>query len=286
MSNPSQESTSNSQAEKTDSPLSTVPLTRHIEQLQQELMSAQRLSVLGELVGTTTHEFNNVLMTVINYARMGLRHPDEETRTKAFSRILAAAERANTIVNSVLGVARNRCHQFETTHLQELLESVMVLMERELRKYRIQPELDLQIVPPVRAIGNQIQQVIMNLMINARQAMPDGGRLVVRLSKADDSQWVDLMIRDFGTGIAADQLPQIFELGFSTKAGPDETGRGGSGIGLHACKQIIERHSGKIRVESQPGQGTAFTIRLPIAHQCSAIDSAPALPTTLPAQST
>ena len=94
--------------QSSDQAASSPPLQQQVELLKQQLAQAQRLSALGELVGTTTHEFNNVLMTIINYAKMGLRHKDDATREKAFSKILAAGERAAKITNSVLGMARNR----------------------------------------------------------------------------------------------------------------------------------------------------------------------------------
>jgi signal transduction histidine kinase len=237
-------------------------LQAQIRNLEQQLFAAQRSATLGQLCGTTTHEFNNVLMTVINYARMGMRHKDEPTRDKAFARILAAGERAAKITNSVLGMARNRSDDFAPVNLEELISETLFLLERELQKYRVSVEYEPGGVPPVHAIGNQIQQVFMNLVINARQAMKDGGRLVIRTSRDAESGMIDLMVRDYGCGIAADKLQKIFDSGFTTKSGPDESGRGGNGLGLHTCLRIIETHGGKIRVESSPGVGTCFTVRL------------------------
>ena len=229
--------------------------------LKQRVDQMQRLTALGELVSTTTHEFNNVLMTILNYAKMGMRHRDDATRDKALDKIYTAAERANKITNSVLGMARNRSNQFETTDMVKLIEQTMVLLERELNKYRISVELQIEEVPQIQAIGNQLQQVLLNLLINARQAMPDGGQLIVRLY-ADD-KFVNLAVRDFGTGIPQDKLKKIFQPYFSTKDGPDESGKGGTGLGLASCKNIIEAHGGKIRVESMVGKGTCFTLKLP-----------------------
>ncbi len=231
--------------------------------MQQQLLSAQKLTALGELVGTTTHEFNNALMTILNYAKMGLRHHDQETRTRSFDKILAAGTRAAKITNSVLGMARNRSNQLEPTQLHRIIDESMYLLERELQKYRISVELDTADVPPVMACGNQIQQILINLLTNARQAMTGGGRLIVRLAYDSTHRTVDLSVRDFGPGIPAEQLPRIFEPYYSTKAGPDESGKGGTGLGLSACRQIVEAHHGKIRVESTVGQGTCFTIKLP-----------------------
>jgi signal transduction histidine kinase len=240
-------------------------LQQQIEALRQQLNQAQKLTALGELVSTTTHEFNNVLMTIINYAKMGMRQTDEPTRMKAFEKILAAGQRAAKITNAVLGAARNRSDSFEPTDLNAIIEETLVLLEREFTKYRIRVEKQINSVQSAWAIGNQIQQVLLNLLINARQAMPRGGQLVIRLEQEPESDMVDLVIRDTGTGIPPDQLQRIFDPFFSTKKGPDETGKGGTGLGLASCRNIIEAHHGRIRVESAVGKGTSFRIRLPVA---------------------
>lgn len=240
-------------------------LEEQVEILTQQLQHAQKLTSLGELVSTTTHEFNNVLMTIINYAKMGLRCRDEETRDKALKKILAASDKASRITNSILGVARNRSEGFELTDLTQLIDDALVLLERELNKYRIHVEKQLVPVPPVSANANQIQQVLLNLLINARQAMSDGGRLLIKLEHDEQNHRLALVVRDNGAGIPADRLPRIFDPFYSTKAGPDETGKGGTGLGLAACRNIVEAHRGRIRVQSTVGKGTEFTIMLPVA---------------------
>jgi signal transduction histidine kinase len=244
--------------------------------LKQELMHAQKMASLGELVGTTTHEFNNVLMTIINYAKLGIRNKDEPSRDKAFDRILAAAMRAEKITNAVLGMARNRSEEFAPTELERLVDESLLLLEREMQKYRIQVRKEFSAAPPVRAIGNQIQQVLLNLMTNARQAMPTGGELVLRITHDEKAGFVDLTVRDSGCGIPRDQLPKIFDRFYTTKSGPDATGKGGTGVGLSACREIVDAHQGRLRVESSVGKGTAFTIRLPAWQQKS--ESAAAAP--------
>jgi len=235
-----------------------------IAALQQQVLQMQKLAALGELVSTTTHEFNNVLMTILNYARMGQRHKDEPTRDKALEKILAATQRAAKITSTILAVARNRSDGFEPTDLKQIISDSLVLLERELTKYRISVETHLADVPDVPAMGNQIQQVLLNLLINARQAMPSGGRVIIRLEHDAVAATVDLIIRDTGCGIPPDKLPRIFEPFFTTKSGPDETGKGGTGLGLASCRQIIEAHRGRVRVESTVGKGTQFTIKLPV----------------------
>lgn len=236
---------------------------QQIDLLEQQLIEAQKMSALGLLVGTTTHEFNNLLMTIINYAKLGMRANDEASRTKAFDKILAAGNRAAKITNGVLGFARNRSTGFEPTDLQRIIDDTLVLVDRELQKHRVQLELKTVPVPKVMANGNQIQQVLLNLIINARQAMGDGGRLIIGLKPDADASLVELSVRDTGSGMPPEILHRIFDNFFTTKSGADATGRGGTGLGLAACRHIIETHKGKVRVESAPGKGTLFTIKLP-----------------------
>ena len=240
-------------------------LARENEQLKQQLKRSQGLIALGELAGTTTHEFNNILMTVINYAKLGLRHDNDEVmRKKAFSIILECGEKAARITKSILGQARNRSPEKEPTDLIELTNDAFLLLERELNKYKIQLEKDYgPDIPKINAAGNQIQQVIFNLVINARQAMPNGGRMIVKIAYDKASNQVLWQLRDYGTGIPADILQHIFEPFFSTKKGPDESGKGGSGVGLSACREIIIAHGGRIKVNSSVGKGTAFTLSFP-----------------------
>jgi signal transduction histidine kinase len=235
-----------------------------VASLRRQLLEAQKAATLGELLGTTTHEFNNALTTILNYAKLGLRHRDQPTRDKALERILSAGTRAAKITASVLGMARGGSARMEPVNLELLVEDVLVLLEREMTKYRVQVEREFAPVPKVSANPGQLQQVLLNLLVNARQAMPQGGRLIIRLAHDALLGAVDLMVRDTGCGMTPDVMRRMFEPHFSTKAGPDETGKGGSGLGLTACREIVEAHKGRIRVESAPGKGTAITIRLPV----------------------
>jgi two-component system, NtrC family, sensor kinase len=247
-------------------------LEQQVAILKQQLAQAQKQTALGELVGTTTHEFNNVLMTILNYAKMGLRHKDTATRDKALDKILNAANRASRITNSILGFARNRSQSLEPTDLKKVIDDSLLLLEREMAKYRIRVETQIDNVPPAMANGNQIQQVLLNLLINARQAMQSGGTIMIKLIYDAAAQMIDLVVRDTGTGMPPEVLHRIFDPYYSTKSGPDATGKGGTGLGLSACRDIIQSHQGRIRVESTVGRGTAFTIKLP------AVITAPASP--------
>ncbi|WP_428307685.1 sensor histidine kinase [Lacipirellula sp.] len=263
-----------------------MPKTSHDDELaalKQELLRSQKMAALGELVGTTTHEFNNVLMTVINYAKLGMRNKDEASRDKAFDRILAAAIRAEKITNAVLGMARNRSEEFAPTELEPLVDQSLLLLEREMQKYRVQVRKEFSAAPPVRAIGNQVQQVLINLMTNARQAMPNGGELVLRITHDAKAGFVDLTVRDNGSGIPREQLTKIFDKFYSTKSGPDATGKGGTGVGLSTCREIVDAHHGRLRVESTVGKGTAFTVRLPLWQEKSeSTAAAPIAPLGVP----
>ncbi|TWT82192.1 Sensor histidine kinase TmoS [Planctomycetes bacterium CA13] len=237
-----------------------------IQYLRREMRKLQSLATLGELMGTATHEFNNVLMTILNYAKLGIRNRDDASRDKALSKILASTERAAKITGTILAQARNRSESLEPTDLGSIIDDSLVLLEREMRKYRIVIETDIaEETPHAMASGNQIQRVLLNLLINARQAMPDGGTILIKLHPSAEKSWVELTVRDSGSGIPRDQLPRIFDSFYTTKTGPDESGKGGTGLGLAACKEVIDAHHGRIRVESTVGRGTAFVIRLPVA---------------------
>lgn len=242
-------------------------LQETISTLQAQLNQAQQLATLGELLSTTTHEFNNILMSVINYTRLGMRQKDEAARQRSLQKVLDASERAAKITNSILGAARNRSSQAEPTALRDLIEDTVILIERELRKYRVQLTQQIDDVPKSLVRGNEIQQVLLNLITNARQALPEGGEITIRLHFDADSGMNELTVRDNGCGISEEHLPKIFEPFFTTKSGADGSGKGGSGLGLAACRDIIEAHHGRIRVASTKGKGTAFTLKLPVANQ-------------------
>jgi two-component system, NtrC family, sensor kinase len=253
---------------------------QQIALLKQQLAQAQKLTALGELVGTTTHEFNNVLMTILNYAKIGLRHKDTPTRDKALDKILAAANRAAKITNGILSFARNRSTGLEPTDLTRVVSDSLLLLEREMTKYRIRVETQFDpAVPSAMANGNQIQQVLLNLLINARQAMQQGGLILIKLAFDPATNMVELVVRDNGCGMPPDVMRRIFDPFYSTKAGPDASGKGGTGLGLSMCRDILEAHNGRIRVDSSVGKGTAFTLKLP------AVQTAAPAPALQPVQS-
>jgi len=234
------------------------------DQLRQQLLQAQKLSSVGALASSVAHEFNNILTTIINYARLALRSRDDlASATQALEKILKGSQRAATIINSMLGFARNTSTQREHTDLASLVEEVLLLAEKDLSKHRIQVEKKFHGRPQAHVVPAQIEQVLLNLIINARQAMPRGGYLVLDVRENSRTQMVEMRVSDTGIGIPPDRLRLIFEPFFTTKE-PDENGHGGTGLGLSVCRQIIEQHQGRIRVESLVGKGATFTVKLPM----------------------
>ncbi len=234
------------------------------EQLREQLLRAQRLSSVGTLASSVAHEFNNILTTIINYAKLGMRQDcTDATKQQAFDKILKGSNRAATIISSMLGFARNTTMQRELVDLVGLVEEVLVLADKDLSKHQVKVERRFHSRPKAPIVRGQIEQILLNLIINARQAMPKGGRLTVDVRVNAKTQMADIAVCDTGLGIPPDQLRLIFEPFYTTKK-PDEQGHGGSGLGLSVCRQIIEQHHGRIRVESVVGKGSEFTVKLPL----------------------
>jgi signal transduction histidine kinase len=234
-----------------------------VEALQRQIVELQRISALGVLAGSVCHELNNALTPILNYAKLGLRNPDPEFRRKAFEKILEGAQRATLITTGVLGLARPQADKRSPTDLVRLVEEVLLLSRKDLTKSRVQAEFHSEGRPFARVNPAQIQQVLLNLIINARQAMPDGGTVTVSVGLDPTSRMAEIRVADTGVGIAPADLRRIFEPFFTTKTGPDAIGQGGTGLGLSVCRDIVEAHKGRLRAESRLGQGTTFTLRLP-----------------------
>jgi signal transduction histidine kinase len=232
------------------------------EALRLQLLQAQRLSSVGELASSIAHEFNNILTTIINSAKLGMRNPDPAEKQQAFDRIAKAGQRAAAIAGGMLGFARKSSTHRQNCDVSRLVEEVLVLTEKDLMKHRVHVETRFASRPNAWAVPGQIEQILVNLVINARQAMPGGGRLKIEVRENRPADTVEVRVSDTGVGIPPDQLRQIFEPFFTTKQ-PDEYGRGGTGLGLSVCRQIIEQHHGRIRVESVVGKGSTFTVKLP-----------------------
>lgn len=226
------------------------------------------MSTVGALASSITHEFNNILTTVINYAKLGLRHKDEDSREKAFNKILAAAQRASRITTGMLAYARNKSDRRDEIDLAQLVDEVLLLVEKDMEVHRIKVEVAVQGDPRATVNVGHLQQVLLNLIINARQAMENGGRLMIGVKANREEGWAEVSVRDSGVGIPAENLRKIFDRFFTTKSA-DAQGQGGTGLGLALCRDVIEAHQGRIRVESTVGKGTTFTLKLPLAGQIS-----------------
>src|SRR5262245_39911503 len=242
----------------------TMSAAAEADQLRQQLLRAQRLSSVGTLASSVAHEFNNILTTVINYAKLGLKpEASESSRLQALEKILKGSQRAATIINSMLGFARNQSTQREATDLVALIEEVLILTDKDLSKHQVQVEKKIFGRPKAPVVRGQIEQILLNLVITARQAMPRGGRLTIEVRENPRTSMGEISIADTGVGIPPEQLRLIFEPFYTTKE-PDDEGHGGSGLGLSVCRQIIEQHQGRIRVESVVGKGSKFTVKLPL----------------------
>lgn len=242
-----------------------VQLEAQVTALQQQLLQAQKMSTIGALASSITHEFNNILTTVINYAKMGVRNQDAPTRDKAFEKILAAGQRASKITTGMLSYARQQSDRREPMDLVTLVEDVLVLVEKDLQRYRVRPELRLEGRPWAAVNSGQVQQVLLNLIVNARQAMPNGGPLIISIRPDQASGFAELSVKDSGCGIPAEKLRKIFEPFFTTKTA-DAQGQGGTGLGLSLAKDVMESHGGRLRVESTVGTGTTFTLKFPLVN--------------------
>lgn len=232
------------------------------ETLRQQLLQAQRLSSVGELASSIAHEFNNILTTIINSAKLGMRNPDPSDKQSAFERVIKAGQRAAVIASGMLGFARKSGSHRQNCDIARLVEEVQILTEKDLMKHRIHVDTKFISRPRAWAVPGQIEQILVNLVLNARQAMPTGGRLKIEVRENAAGDTVEVKVADTGLGIPPEQMRQIFEPFFTTKQ-PDEYGRGGTGLGLSVCRQIVEQHQGRIRVESVVGKGSTFTLKLP-----------------------
>ena len=230
--------------------------------IKARLRDAERLAAVGQLSATVTHEFNNVLTTTLNYAKLGLRRTDDPAIVKAFTRILEAGERAAKISESMLTFARGGDDRRDEVNLADLLDDVLTLTGKDLQAHRVRFQTDAHGGPRAAVCVPQVQQVLVNLILNARQAMPDGGLLTFTLTDDEAGGTAEIAVRDTGAGIPRDSLPQIFEPFYSTKTLGGDAG-GGTGLGLPLCRDVVEAHGGRIRVESAVGHGTCFTLKFP-----------------------
>ena len=232
--------------------------------LKSQNLQLQALANLGSATCMIAHEINNLLTPLSSYAALAAQNPeDHQLAEKALDKTVRNCRRAAKIMETLLGLANGSKQQPEQVSLRALVEDVFTGLCRDFTKDRIVVEVHVPSDLEVRCVPVQIQQVLMNLILNARDAMlGHGGTLRVTASRTDDG--VQIEVGDSGEGISPENLKNIFRPFFTTRAGPDRPANGsGSGVGLAFCRRVVDAHGGRIEVESQLGKGTTFRLRLP-----------------------
>jgi two-component system, NtrC family, sensor kinase len=233
--------------------------TCEIKRMQDHLLRSEKLASLGELVAGIAHELNNPLTGMLVFGNLvhddQRLHPDLQ---KDMVIIIQQTERCSKIVKGLLDFSRESCPQPVPTCLNNLIETTLTLIGHQsfFHNIVIRPELDASL-PATLIDPNQVEQVIINLMINASQAMPEGGIMAISTGITPDSRHVFVKVRDTGCGIAEENLVKIFDPFFSTK-------EKGTGLGLSLCYGIVENNRGRIEVESTVDVGTTFTLTFPL----------------------
>lgn len=236
--------------------------------LRDQLLRCQRLSTVGTVASGVAHEFNNILTTILNHAKMAQKqNVTPESKDQSLEKIVAASQRAAAIVHGMLGMARGSMRR-EVTDLCKLVDEALLLAGKDLSKHRVTVEKIYKGPVLAEVVPIQIEQVLLNLLINAKQAMPHGGVVRVEVLENSPLGLAEISVADAGCGMSPGDLGHIFEPFYTTKT-PDSDNRGGTGLGLSICRQIIDQHRGRIRVQSALGKGSIFTIKLP-AHVESA----------------
>lgn len=253
-----------------DDPATTLQL--HIERLEtqfetlrQQVRQTHQLASLGTAAAMMAHEFNNLMCPVVGFARMALDAQDVELMQKALNLTLKHLAIMSGVSDRVLGLAAHEAQVYEPSQLKCIVEESVACLVRDPAKDGISIKLDVPDDLMVRADDKQIIQVLFNLLLNARAAIEHGnGRIVIAASQSAENK-VLLTVRDNGCGIDPEHIDSIFDPFFTTKKKPRSGERKGSGLGLAICSDIIKEHGGTIAVESQVGEGTCFTITLPLA---------------------
>lgn len=233
-------------------------------ELTQQLRHLEQLSVLGKAWAMVAHEINNLLTPLTSFAQLALADPDDpELVQKALEKAIRLGNQAAEILQQVPVLAGQQETKKIPYSIQQVVDDVFTAMARDFKKDRIRVQIDIpeQLQVCIDPIG--IRQVLMNLILNAREAMLDhGGRLSI--SACADGQSVKICVADSGCGMTPEQTEHIFEPFYTTKDGKHGQ-RKGNGVGLAFCRRVIDNHGGTISVDSQPGRGTAFTMELPCA---------------------
>jgi PAS domain S-box-containing protein len=227
-------------------------------QLEEQLVQTEKLTSLGLLAAGVAHEVNTPLAVISNYIQMLAKQlPESDPRHKLTEKIVKQTFRASEIVNNLLSFSRTGGAGFKEVDLNQVIDETLTLVAHPFRAANVQVIRNLGgELPSILGSSNRLQQVFLNLFLNAKDAMPSGGMIEVR--SAANNGAVEIEISDTGMGIQRENLARLFDPFFTTKA----TGRG-TGLGLSVSYGIIKEHAGKIEVRSTPGKGTSFRLEFP-----------------------
>jgi len=233
--------------------------TADLRKTEAQLIRSEKLAALGQLAAGFAHEIRNPL-TSINILIHSMREkpPSGDSYKEDFKVIEEEIHRINEIVDQFLRFAKPAPPLLEKTEVSSIFEETLQLLRPQIEKQLIVVEKEFQPLPIILIDREQMKQAILNLLLNAIQAMPGGGHLTLKGQNSEDGQWIHLSIQDSGVGIPGEDMNKLFDPFFSTK-------EGGIGLGLSIAHRIIDQHRGKIEVESVPGKGTLFTVWLPIS---------------------
>jgi len=231
--------------------------------LEAQLSQADKLSSIGLLAAGVAHEINTPLAVISSYAQMLTKQVRDDARlAPLLERITQQTFRASEIANGLLNFSRTSTTEFRETDLNQVIRDTLTLVEHQLKTARITVAIDLEKqLPRIHGNPGKLQQVFLNLLLNAKDAMPQGGEL--RVATVANGH-VEARIADSGAGIAPENLKRIYDPFFTTKSAPKPGERRGTGLGLSVSYGIIQEHAGKINVESTVGVGTTFHLEFPL----------------------
>lgn len=227
--------------------------------LENQLLQAEKLTSIGLFAAGIAHEVNTPLAGISSYAQMLLKKtPSADPHREMLKKIEQQSFRAANIVNNLLNFARVSDSDLQDVSVNSLMVETTSLLDHQFKKGNIEVRLDLDpSLPKTLGNGGKLQQVFMNIFLNAKDAMPQGGELSVKTYQASSALVIE--IRDNGIGIPKDYIKRIYDPFFTTK----DVGKG-TGLGLSVSYGIVQEHSGQISVESEPGSGTTFRLSLPV----------------------
>ncbi|MGE5741999.1 MAG: ATP-binding protein [Candidatus Aminicenantes bacterium RBG_16_66_30] len=229
--------------------------------LQQQLLTSEKLASIGLLSAGVAHEINTPLTGISSYIQMLQKKLADTHYAQILEKVEAQTDRVAKIIKNLLTFARSPSDAaFQRVDLKQSLEEILSLIDYKLKNMNIRLVLELATVPPIYAQGERLQQVFINIILNALDAMPGGGELGIRLALEDGAEVV--RISDTGTGIRPEHRSRIFDPFFTTKG----VGKG-TGLGLSISYAIIKEHDGRIDVQSEVGRGSTFTITLPAGRE-------------------